>query len=115
MRQTGTNAKEYLKLYRTSWSDLQSQLGPTRYYHQGNMVQTWMVTYQEIQRCDPAAAKLLLLLACFDNRDIWYELLRSALNCSRLPPWFKMTVSSKLVFKTKVRVLVGFSLVETKQ
>ncbi|RDH27541.1 hypothetical protein BDQ94DRAFT_175542 [Aspergillus welwitschiae] len=115
MRQTGTNAKEYLELYRTSWSDLRSQSGPTRHYQQGNMVQTWMVTYQEIQKCDPTAAKLLLLLAFFDNRDIWYELLRNSLNCSGLPPWFEMAVSSKLVFKTKVKALVGFSLVETKQ
>jgi tetratricopeptide (TPR) repeat protein len=74
-----------------------------------------MVTYQEIQKCDPTAAKLLLLLAFFDNRDIWYELLRSGLNCSGLPPWFEMAVSSKLVFKTKAKALVGFSLVETKQ
>ncbi|KAL6233927.1 hypothetical protein BDW75DRAFT_241569 [Aspergillus navahoensis] len=115
MRQTGTNAKEYLELYRCSWSDLQSQSGPTRHYQQGNMVQTWMVTYQEIQKCDPTAAKLLLLLAFFDNRDIWYELLRSGLNCSGLPPWFEMAVSSKLVFMTKVKALVRFSLVETKQ
>jgi tetratricopeptide (TPR) repeat protein len=115
MRQTGTNAKEYLELYRISWSDLQSQSRPTRHYQQGNMVQTWMVTYQEIQKRDPTAAKLLLLLAFFDNQDIWYELLRSGLNCSGLPPWFKMAVSSKLVFKTKVKALVGFSLVETKQ
>ncbi|KAG2411912.1 hypothetical protein HFD88_009468 [Aspergillus terreus] len=115
MRQTGTNAKEYLKLYRTCWSDLQSISGPTRHYQQGNMVQTWMVTYQEIQKCDPTAAKLLLLLAFFDNRDIWYELLRSGLDCSDPPPWFKMAVSSKLAFKTKVKALVGFSLIETKQ
>ncbi|GES66437.1 hypothetical protein ATETN484_0015000300 [Aspergillus terreus] len=70
MRQTGTNGKEYLELYKNSWSDLQSQSGPTRHYPQGNMVQTWMVTYQEIQKFDPTAAKLLLLLAFFDNRDI---------------------------------------------
>ncbi|GAB1211759.1 hypothetical protein ATERTT37_000883 [Aspergillus terreus] len=115
MRQTGTNAKEYLELYENSWSDLQSQSGPTRHYPQGNMVQTWMVTYQEIQKCDPTAAKLLLLLAFFDNRDIWYELLRSGSNYSGLLPWYKMAVSSKLAFKTKVKVLIGFSLVETKQ
>ncbi|KAL4860317.1 hypothetical protein BDV12DRAFT_205223 [Aspergillus spectabilis] len=115
MRQTGTNAKEYLELYRTSWFELQSQSGPTRHYQQGNMVQTWMVTYQEIQKHDPTAAKLLLLLASFDNQDIWYELIQSGLDCSDPPLWFEMAVSSKLVFKTKVKTLIGFSLVETKQ
>ncbi|KAL2818898.1 nucleoside phosphorylase domain-containing protein [Aspergillus granulosus] len=70
MRQTGTSIKEYLELYRTSWVDLQTQSGPTRHYWQGNLVQTWMITYQEIQKRDQVAANLLLLLACFDNQDI---------------------------------------------
>jgi hypothetical protein len=75
MRQTGTTVKEYLGLYRTSWFDLQSQSAPTRQYWQGNIIQTWIITYKEIQRHDPTAAKLLLLLAFFDNQDIWYELI----------------------------------------
>ncbi|KAL4971144.1 hypothetical protein BDW66DRAFT_155969 [Aspergillus desertorum] len=71
MRQTGTTFKEYWELYRTSWFDLQSQSAPTRQYQQGNIVQTWIITYKEIQKRDPTAAKLLLLLAFFDNQDIW--------------------------------------------
>ncbi|KAL4747812.1 nucleoside phosphorylase domain-containing protein [Aspergillus terricola var. indicus] len=70
MRQTGTTVKEYLELYRTSWFDLQSQSAPTRQYRQGNIIQTWIITYEEIQKRDPTAAKLLLLLAFFDNQDI---------------------------------------------
>ncbi|KAF5854888.1 hypothetical protein ETB97_010885 [Aspergillus alliaceus] len=115
MRQTGTNVKEYTELYRTSWFNLQSQSGPTRHYQQGNMIQTWMITYQEIQKRDPIAAKLLLLLAFFDNQDIWYELIHSGMNYSDPPAWFKTAVSTKLVFKTKLRVLIKFSLVETGQ
>ncbi|KAL2782705.1 hypothetical protein BJX66DRAFT_345598 [Aspergillus keveii] len=114
MRQTGTNVKEYLELYQTSWSALQSQSGPTRHYQQGNMVQTWMVSYQEIKKRDPTATKLLLLLAFFNNQDIWYELLESGLDCSDPPPWFKIAVPNKLAFKAKIKSLVGFSLVETK-
>ncbi|KAL2812237.1 nucleoside phosphorylase domain-containing protein [Aspergillus cavernicola] len=115
MRQTGTTVKEYLALYRTSWFELQSQSAPHRHYQQGNMVQTWMITYQEIQKRDPTAAQLLLFLAFFDNQDIWFELIQSGLDSSDPPPWFEMAVSSKLIFKTKVKALVEFSLVETKQ
>jgi hypothetical protein len=39
-----------------------------------------MITYQEIKKRDPTAATLLLLLACFDNRDIWHELIACGLN-----------------------------------
>ncbi|KAL5045966.1 hypothetical protein BDW71DRAFT_207950 [Aspergillus fruticulosus] len=115
MSQTGTNIKEYLELYQTSWFELQSQSGTTRHYQQGNIVQTWMITYQELQRRESAAAKLLLLLAFFDNQDIWYELIRCALYCCSPPPWFQMSVSSKLVFKAKIKALIEFSLVETRQ
>ncbi|KAL3436907.1 nucleoside phosphorylase domain-containing protein [Aspergillus tetrazonus] len=115
MRQTGTTFKEYLELYRTSWFDLQSQSAPTRQYWQGNIIQTWIITYKEIQKHDTTAAKLLLLLAFFDNQDIWYELIRNRLDYSNPPPWFEAAVSSKLVFKTKIKALVEFSLVELKQ
>ncbi|KAL4755646.1 uncharacterized protein BDW70DRAFT_165270, partial [Aspergillus foveolatus] len=115
MRQTGTTFKEYSELYRTSWFDLQSQSAPTRQYQQGNIVQTWIITYKEIQKRDPTAAKLLLLLAFFDNQDIWYELIRNGLDYSNPPPWLEAAVSSKLVFKTKIKALVEFSLVEIKQ
>ncbi|KAL4739322.1 hypothetical protein BDV11DRAFT_215259 [Aspergillus similis] len=115
MCQTGTPFKEYLELYRTSWFDLQSQSAPTRQYQQGNIVQTWNITYKEIQKHDPTAAKLLLLLAFFDNQDIWYELIQKGLDHSNPPQWFEAAVSSRLVFKTKIKALVKFSLVEIKQ
>lgn len=41
-----------------------------------------MITYKEIQKREPAAAKLLLLLAFFDNRDIWFKLIQSSLDSS---------------------------------
>ncbi|KAL2817330.1 hypothetical protein BJX63DRAFT_385723 [Aspergillus granulosus] len=115
MRETGTSIKEYLNLYKTAWSDLQSQAVPTRHYQQGNILETWIISYQEILKRDSTAAMLLLLLACFDNRDIWYELIQCGLNCSYTPPWFEMAVSNKLAFKAKIKMLMGFSLVETKQ
>jgi tetratricopeptide (TPR) repeat protein len=115
MRETGTNLKEYLELYQTSWFDLQSESRPTRHYQQGNMVQTWIVTYQELQKRDQIAAKLLLLLCCFDTQDIWYELVHCGSNCSNRPPWFDTAISSKLAFKSKMKALIGLSLVETKQ
>ncbi|KAJ0413077.1 Tetratricopeptide repeat-domain-containing protein [Aspergillus carlsbadensis] len=75
MRETGTSVKEYLRFYQSAWSKLQSQAAPTRQYQQGNILETWMITYQEIKKRDRTAATLLLLLACFDNQDIWYELI----------------------------------------
>lgn len=115
MRETGTSVEEYLQLYKDSWADLQSCSRPTRHYQQGNILETWMITYKEIQESEPEAAMLLLLLACYNNRDIWFELIQHGLNCTDLPDWFGMSVYSKLYFKTKIKILVGFSLVETNK
>ncbi|KAJ5642527.1 hypothetical protein N7490_006527 [Penicillium lividum] len=115
MRQTGTSITQYLEYYQQSWSDLQSQSSAERQYTQGNMLQTWMISYHEIQKRDPNATNLLLLLARFDNRDIWYELVENASNSSDIPDWLKRVISSGLAFKLSVKPLVEFSLLEIKQ
>ncbi|KAJ5588722.1 hypothetical protein N7537_011400 [Penicillium hordei] len=115
MRETGTSITKYLQYYQEAWSKLQRQSNPGRQYQQGNMLQTWMISYREIQRRDPRAADLLLLLACFDNRDIWFELLENASNSSEVPDWLERAISSELGFRDCVRPLIEFSLVYTKQ
>ncbi|CAG8003001.1 unnamed protein product [Penicillium nalgiovense] len=115
MRETGTSITEYLQYYQESWSELQLQSNPGRQYQQGNMLQTWMISYLEIQKRDPSAAELLLLLARFDNRDIWYELVKSGRHSSNVPDWLKKAISSGLEFKIGMKSLIGFSLLESKQ
>ncbi|KAJ5559378.1 hypothetical protein N7513_001777 [Penicillium frequentans] len=115
MRQTGTSTTEYLQYYQKSWSVLQSQSSPGRQYQQGNILQTWLISYHEIQKRDPSAAELLLLLARFDNRDIWYELVKGASHSSDVPSWLEGIISSGFSFKIRVKHLIGFSLLETKQ
>ncbi|KAJ5151485.1 uncharacterized protein N7482_010737 [Penicillium canariense] len=108
MRQTGTNITEYLQYYQESWSDLQLQSNPGRQYQQGNMLQTWTISYHEIQKRDPKAAELLLLFAHFDNRDIWYGLVKGGCHSPD-------ATSNELTFKINVKTLIGFSLLETTQ
>ncbi|KAJ5389767.1 uncharacterized protein N7496_000835 [Penicillium cataractarum] len=115
MRETGTSITEYLQYYQASWSDLQLQSNPERQYQQGNMLQTWMISYREIQRRDANAAELLLFLARFDNRDIWFELIKSSCHSSNLPTWLERSISSGIAFKIGVKALIGFSLLEIKE
>jgi hypothetical protein len=67
MRETGTSITEFLQYYQEAWFDLHLQSSPGRHYQQGNILQTWMISYQEILKCDPNATELLLLFAHFDN------------------------------------------------
>ncbi|KAJ6016957.1 hypothetical protein N7451_000336 [Penicillium sp. IBT 35674x] len=115
MRETGTSITQYLEYYQQSWSDLQSQSSPGRQYQQGNILQTWMISYHEIWNRDPNAAKLLLLLAHFDNRDIWYELVQSASNSLDVPEWLKKAITNRLGFQVCVKPLIEFSLLETNR
>ncbi|CAI7639609.1 unnamed protein product [Penicillium glandicola] len=115
MRETGTSIIQYLQYYQEAWSKLQRQSNPGRQYQQGNILQTWMISYREIQRRDPMAADLLLLLACFDNRDIWFELLKNASNSPEVPDWLERAILSELGFRDCVRPLIEFSLIHTEQ
>ncbi|KAJ5684067.1 uncharacterized protein N7477_000412 [Penicillium maclennaniae] len=115
MRETGTSIAEYLQYYQESWPDLQLQSNPGRHYQQGNMLQTWMISYREIRKRDPNAAELLLFLARFDHQDIWYGLIQSSRHSSNVPVWLERTISSWLTFTTSIKKLVDFSLLETKK
>jgi hypothetical protein len=112
MRETGTGITEYLQYYQETWSALQLQSNPERQYQQGNLLQTWKISYDEIQKRNQPAAKLLLLLAHF---DIWYELIKNSHFSSEVPVWPERTTSSGLAFRTGVKNLIGFSLLATKE
>ncbi|KAJ5973928.1 hypothetical protein N7481_011138 [Penicillium waksmanii] len=115
IHRTGASITEYLQFYTASWSDLQLQSKPERQYQQGNMLETWMISFREIQKRDAKAAELLLFLARFDSRDIWFELIKSSCHSSNLPTWLEKITSSKVSFKVGVKDLIDFSLLEVKK
>ena len=98
MRQTGISSSKYLQLYSQSWTDLQKTSQLHRYYSNGDLVGTWMVSYQEIQRTTPSAAKLLLLLSHYDNQDIWYDLVHQGLQDEDAPSWLLEVATRQVDF-----------------
>ncbi|OZJ02082.1 hypothetical protein BZG36_05319 [Bifiguratus adelaidae] len=115
MQQTGISPSKYLELYSQSWGDLQKDAQPHRYYSNGNLVATWMISYQELQKKAPYAARLLLLLACCDNQDIWYELIHRGLqNNDDDPPWLYEVASSEIEFSSAMQALLSLSLIQSK-
>ena len=55
-----------------------------------------MISYQEIKKNTPSIAKLLLLLACYDNQDIWYDLIYQGLQDDSKPGWLHEAVKSEI-------------------
>ena len=79
------------------------------------MLQTWTISYRAIERRDQNVAGLLLFLAHFDNRDIWFELIKGSCYSSNIPIWLERTISSGIAFRIGVKALIGFSLLEIKE
>jgi tetratricopeptide (TPR) repeat protein len=115
MQQTGISPSKYLELYSQSWNDLQKGAQPYRYYSNGNLISTWMISYQEIQKNTPSAAKLLLLLACYDNQDIWYDLISQGIRYENEPGWLYEIASTEINFSLATQALLGYSLIQTNQ
>ena len=80
MRETGTNALQYMKLYEETWGELMIQ------QHQfaiqeataPSILTTWTISFHDLQEKCQEAANLLILWAFLDNQDIWYELFTPA-------------------------------------
>jgi len=115
IRETGTTFQRYLCLYETSWSDLLAENPRLRDYPNGSIQTTWTISYEQVKKSDPAAAKLLELWAYFDSQDLWFGLLKRGSEISKTPDWFQDIVRSETAFNRVMKTLIKYSLVESHQ
>ena len=118
MRETGTDALEYMKLYEETWGDLMIQQHEFALQEttSASILTTWTVSFNELQKKSPDAANLLILWAFLDHQDLWYELFTPALDLDitgkrLLPDWFSRCVGSQFGFKKCTRFLIRYSFV----
>ena len=107
---TGISVSEYLTHYETSWLELQQTSPPLLSYTDRALQTTWNLSYEHIRKQDELAAKLLELWAYFDNRDLWYDLLKGGVDES--PSWFVHVVSTKVAFNSAIGNLRKHALIE---
>ena len=115
MQETGTSCPDYLRLYKTSWSELQAEVPRMRDYGNGSVQTTWAISYDHVKQLDPAAAKLLQLWAYLDHQDLWFGLLARGSRGSEDPDWLHDLVRQELSFKRAMKRLLAYSLVESHQ
>ena len=116
IRETGTNALEYITLYEETWGELMNQQHQFSFQESTapSILTTWTVSFNELQKKSPDAANLLILWAFLDNQDIWYEQFTPALNSDlteELPDWFTRCISDQFEFKKCTRFLTRYSFV----
>ena len=104
------SVSEYLDHYEESWPQLQQDSPPLLSYEDRTIYSTWNLSYDCIRRENQSAAKLLELWAYFDNRDLWYDLLKAGED--NAPSWFLDIIETKLAFNSVLGTLQKHALVE---
>lgn len=108
--QLAVGCSVYLRLYQASWSKLQRSSPELSSYEDRTLYSTWQISFQHVERRNELSAKLLRLWAYFDNKDLWFELLRHG--DSEDPEWIRELTKDELSFYDAVRVLSDHGLVE---
>lgn len=124
LRQSEISITKYIQLYNQQWKSLmesQDRPGaPLRDYPDRSVWTTWTISYDAIRAKSMAAANLLLLWACLDNKDLWYGLLAKAGMSSvevaeSLSEWLASVASDDVQFVAAMRLLRSYSLIEGLQ
>ena len=124
LRQSGISVAKYIQLYKQQWKSLmesQDRAGmPLRDYPDRSVWTTWMISYHAIRAKSMAAANLLLLWACLDNKDLWYGLLAEAgmqftAVADSLSEWLPGIANDEVDFIAAIQLLHSYSLVEDVQ
>ena len=124
LRQSGISVAKYIQLYKQQWKSLmesQDRAGmPLRDYPDRSVWTTWTISYHAIREKSMAAANLLLLWACLDNKDLWYGLLaeadiQSTVVADHLSEWLPNIANNEVEFVAAMQLLRSYSLVEGLQ
>ena len=107
---TGISVSKYLEHYKKSWLELH-RTSPLLPSYDQTIYSTWDLSYIYIRKEDESAAKLLELWAYFDNRDLWYDLLRAGKK--KAPGWFLDIISTELGFLSAIGKLRKHALIES--
>jgi hypothetical protein len=113
LSQSTLTFERYLQEYERRWN-----LDPRRplqlqEYRNRTLYTTWDLSYNRLVDKDPAAARLLKLLAYFDHQSLWYELLRAGLT-DDTPQWLREILSDDIEFENVMRTLATYCFLEVR-
>jgi tetratricopeptide (TPR) repeat protein len=118
--QTGFSALAYAKHYDETWKRLMKKEGqfPLEEYGDRNVLTTWTLSYEQVQKQSEEAACLLQLWGFLDYGELWYELLKADLGLSEqieIPGWLVRIAQNELEFANAVGLLLRYSLADSKE
>ncbi|KAG9233416.1 P-loop containing nucleoside triphosphate hydrolase protein [Amylocarpus encephaloides] len=107
-----TTIVKYLELYDMSWQELHGQMRKQPDYPGRGITTTWQISFDEVERRDIRAAKLLRLWGYLDHQELWYRLLRWPTSAQAAPNWPQQITSTEVSFLAIVDTLLDFSVIE---
>ena len=91
---------------------------PPREYADRSTLTTWMVSYEQVQSQSKETAGLLKLWGFLDCKDMWYELIASALHLDdtmETPGWLLRLAKDQLEFSAALQLLSQYSLIDARE
>jgi tetratricopeptide (TPR) repeat protein len=120
LRETGLDVASYVQLYKQQWDDLMKSdddaESPLLDYDHRSVGTTWAISLKAIEAKSESAAKLLLLWAFLDNKDLWHGLLQVVVDFGgHWPEWLREMASNKVVFLDAIGLLLRYSMIEPQE
>jgi tetratricopeptide (TPR) repeat protein len=105
--------ERYLQEYEERWYIDPRRPLQLQEYQDRTLYTTWDLSYTRLESEDPDAAKLLKLLAYFDNQSIWYELLHAGA-ADDSPEWLHEVIADDN-FARVMRTLTDYCFIEVQK
>ncbi|KAJ6118982.1 hypothetical protein N7471_013602 [Penicillium samsonianum] len=113
-RRKGFTFERYLHQYEKRWNIDPRRPTKLNEYEERTLYTTWDISYARLEKEDPDAAKILKLLAYFDNQSFWYELFHAGLTDSS-PEWLHEVITDDVNFNGVMGILAEFYFLDTQQ
>ncbi|OQE62181.1 hypothetical protein PENNAL_c0269G11109 [Penicillium nalgiovense] len=105
--------QRYLEEYEKRW-DIDPRNPPRlQEYQMRTLYTTWDLSHVSLEMYDPDAARILKLLAYFDNQSLWYELFYSGLQGSS-PRWLHEVIADDVNFDAVMRRLTDYCFLDVQ-
>ncbi|KAJ5771463.1 uncharacterized protein N7511_003514 [Penicillium nucicola] len=113
-RRKGFTFKRYLHEYEKRWNIDPRRPTKLNEYEERTLYTTCDISYARLEKEDLDAAKILKLLAYFDNQSLWYELFHAGLTDSS-PEWLHEMITDDVNFNGVMGVLAEYYSLDTQQ
>lgn len=103
--------ERYFQEYEKRWN-IDSRRRPQLHeYQDRTLYTTWDLSYHRLKEECWVAAKMLKLLAYFDNQSLWYELFKAGTR-DGLPRWLLNVAQDCDEFESVMRILIDYCFIE---